>query len=86
MAHLLGVDTGGTFTDAVVWCDETERVLGSAKAPTSHHDLAVGIGAAMDAAMTAADRYSKKDPRTMELPVHIVKSGNESDDFLALFA
>ena len=55
MAHLLGVDTGGTFTDAVVWCDETERVLGSAKAPTSHHDLAVGIGAAIDAAMTAAD-------------------------------
>lgn len=55
MTHLLGVDTGGTFTDAVVWCDETERVLGSAKAPTTHDDLAVGIGAAIDAAMADAE-------------------------------
>lgn len=55
MAHLLGVDTGGTFTDAVVWCDTTERVLGTAKAPTTHHDLAVGIGAAIDGALTAAE-------------------------------
>ena len=38
------------------------------------------------AAMTAADRYSKLDPRTLELPVHIVKSGNESQRFQELFA
>jgi hypothetical protein len=29
-------------------------------------------------AMPAADRYLKKDPRTLELPVHIVKSGHET--------
>ena len=37
------------------------------------------------AAMKAADKYSKKDPRTLELPVHIVKSGNESTKFLDYF-
>lgn len=54
MTHLLGVDTGGTFTDAVVWCDVTERVLGKAKAPTTHDDLAAGIGSAVDGALTDA--------------------------------
>ena len=54
MTHLLGVDTGGTFTDAVVWCDETDHVLGTAKAPTTHDDLAHGIGAAIDGALNAA--------------------------------
>ncbi len=51
MTHLLGVDTGGTYTDAVVWCDDAERVLGSAKAPTTHDDLAHGIGQAIDGAL-----------------------------------
>lgn len=38
------------------------------------------------AAMTAADRYTKLDPRTLELPVHIIKSGNESQRFQEIFA
>ena len=38
------------------------------------------------AAIYAADRYSKKNPRTLELPVHICKSGYESDSFNSLFA
>jgi len=54
-------------------------------------EIFVWIGSGADrsekiAAMGAADRYSKLDPRTLELPVHIVKSGYESDTFLALFA
>jgi N-methylhydantoinase A/oxoprolinase/acetone carboxylase beta subunit len=46
MAILLGVDTGGTYTDAVLIRDETE-VIASAKALTTRHDLAIGIGAAV---------------------------------------
>nr|WP_309502503.1 hydantoinase/oxoprolinase family protein [uncultured Roseovarius sp.] len=46
MAILLGVDTGGTYTDAVLLRDETE-VIASAKALTTRHDLAIGIGAAV---------------------------------------
>ncbi len=54
MAIFLGVDTGGTYTDAVILDDATNRILGKAKALTSRHDLAVGIGQAVDAAIAAA--------------------------------
>lgn len=50
----LGVDTGGTFTDAVVYDDAAGTVLATAKAPTTHDDLAVGIEAALDRAIDAA--------------------------------
>ena len=53
MAVLLGVDTGGTYTDAVLIRDETE-VLASAKALTTRHDLAEGIGAAVRAVLDAS--------------------------------
>lgn len=46
MARLLGIDTGGTYTDAVLY-DETAGVLAKAKALTSKHDLALGVGEAM---------------------------------------
>ncbi|MBL4749547.1 MAG: hydantoinase/oxoprolinase family protein [Amylibacter sp.] len=53
MALLLGVDTGGTYTDAVLIEDE-KRVVASAKALTTRHDLAVGVGAAIDAVMATS--------------------------------
>ena len=45
---ILGVDTGGTYTDAVVYDEDRDLVLAKAKAPTTHDDLAVGIGAAIE--------------------------------------
>ena len=42
----VGLDTGGTYTDAVV-LDGGQRVIGSAKALTTHWDLSVGLGAAL---------------------------------------
>jgi len=54
MAIFLGVDTGGTYTDAVILDEGANRILGKAKALTSRHDLAVGIGQAVDAAIAAA--------------------------------
>jgi N-methylhydantoinase A/oxoprolinase/acetone carboxylase beta subunit len=54
MAYFLGVDTGGTYTDAVILDDAATLVLGKAKALTSRQDLAVGIGQAVDAAIAAA--------------------------------
>ena len=54
MAYLLGVDTGGTYTDAVVLDEGSDRVAGAAKALTSRPDLARGVGAAIDAALTDA--------------------------------
>lgn len=54
MGYFLGVDTGGTYTDAVILDEAATRVIGKAKALTSRHDLAVGIGQAVDAAIAAA--------------------------------
>jgi len=54
MAIFLGVDTGGTYTDAVILDEGANRILGKAKALTSRHDLAVGIGQAVDAAIAVA--------------------------------
>ena len=54
MAYFLGVDTGGTYTDAVILDEAANRILGKAKALTTRHDLAVGIGGAVDAALTAS--------------------------------
>jgi N-methylhydantoinase A/oxoprolinase/acetone carboxylase beta subunit len=54
MAFFLGVDTGGTYTDAVILDEAANLILGKAKALTSRHDLAVGIGQAVDAALAAS--------------------------------
>lgn len=39
----IGIDTGGTCTDAVVYNFEEKRILASAKASTTREDLSVGI-------------------------------------------
>ncbi len=50
MSLLLGIDTGGTYTDAVLF-DEDKGVLETAKSLTTRHDLSVGIGGAVSAAL-----------------------------------
>ena len=54
MAYFLGVDTGGTYTDAVIVDEAADRVIGSAKSLTTRNDLALGIGRAVDAALAGA--------------------------------
>ena len=54
MAVLLGVDTGGTYTDAVILDAAATAVLGKAKSLTTRADLSLGIGRAVDAALAAA--------------------------------
>ncbi len=49
MTIALGIDTGGTYTDAVLVDHATGRVLCAAKALTTRRDLSVGIGQAIDA-------------------------------------
>ena len=44
----IGIDTGGTYTDAVVYDFETGEVLAGAKSLTTREDLSVGIGGALD--------------------------------------
>jgi N-methylhydantoinase A/oxoprolinase/acetone carboxylase beta subunit len=47
MPWALGIDTGGTYTDAVVVDTDSGQVLASAKAPTTRHRLTVGIAEAL---------------------------------------
>ncbi|SOC84043.1 N-methylhydantoinase A/oxoprolinase/acetone carboxylase, beta subunit [Ensifer adhaerens] len=55
----LGIDTGGTYTDAVLFSD-TRGVIAKAKALTTRHDLAEGIAGAADAALAAAQIDSRE--------------------------
>jgi N-methylhydantoinase A/oxoprolinase/acetone carboxylase beta subunit len=46
--RLLGIDAGGTYTDAVLVNPQNEAVTHKAKALTTPYDLSVGIGNALD--------------------------------------
>ena len=39
----LGIDTGGTYTDAVLYDDSNGHVVRTAKSLTTHYDLSIGI-------------------------------------------
>jgi len=54
MSISLGLDTGGTYTDAVLFDTATNSVIAKAKALTTRHDLAVGIENAAQAVLKTA--------------------------------
>ncbi len=56
---LLGIDTGGTYTDAVLFC-ERSGVVAKAKALTTRHDLAEGIAGAVDAVLARASAPARR--------------------------
>ncbi len=47
--YIIGIDTGGTFTDAVVMEKTSGRIIATAKKPTTHHRLSDSTGAALAA-------------------------------------
>lgn len=48
MQYSLGIDAGGTYTDAVILRDSDSRILDASKAITTYPDLMVGIRNAID--------------------------------------
>jgi N-methylhydantoinase A/oxoprolinase/acetone carboxylase beta subunit len=52
---LLGIDTGGTYTDAALYDEATRTVVAKAKSPTTHHELSIGICGAIDAVLALAE-------------------------------
>jgi N-methylhydantoinase A/oxoprolinase/acetone carboxylase beta subunit len=58
MTIALGVDTGGTYTDAVVVDQDSGSVLSAAKALTTYYDLSVGIERAVVRALEAGSTSS----------------------------
>ncbi len=51
----LGVDTGGTFTDAVIIDLDDYSVIAKRKSPTTHYDLSIGLYNSVDAVLTASE-------------------------------
>ncbi len=56
MTIVLGIDTGGTYTDAVLINYENGKILSSAKSLTTHQDLCLGIHAAVTSVMNIRDK------------------------------
>ena len=51
--YLIGVDTGGTYTDAAVIDAASNGVVASAKALTTRGDLSIGVSQAIANALAA---------------------------------
>ena len=55
MADLvLGIDAGGTFTDALLYCKKQGSILAQAKTPTTHDDLSLCLAAALESVLGKA--------------------------------
>jgi N-methylhydantoinase A/oxoprolinase/acetone carboxylase beta subunit len=52
----IGIDTGGTYTDAVIVDAHTHEVIAAAKALTTRGSLEIGVSNALGAVMQAADK------------------------------
>lgn len=58
--YIIGIDTGGTFTDAVLLEQETGNIVASAKKPTTHQQLATGTSDALASLLTTAQVSAKQ--------------------------
>ena len=55
MTLVIGLDTGGTFTDAALLDTATGAVLGTGKSLTTRQDLSIGVGGAIDRVLETFD-------------------------------
>ena len=60
MTYILGLDTGGTFTDAALIESQTGKRIAKAKAPTTRADLSIGLGEAINAVLATLDKDARK--------------------------
>ena len=64
-SYLIGIDTGGTYTDAAIIDQGQHRILSSAKSLTTKGDLSIGVGSAMRAAL--ADTQNSVDLKLIKM-------------------
>ena len=55
MTLVIGLDTGGTFTDAALLDTRAGTVLGTGKSLTTRQDLSIGVGGAIDRVLETFD-------------------------------
>lgn len=64
----IGIDTGGTYTDAVIIDTADHSVVAAAKSITTRGDLSIGVIESLDKTLlAAADRVSCQDIRLVSL-------------------
>ncbi len=51
-SYCIGIDTGGTYTDAVLIDSKTLKVVHWAKEATTHHELGIGVGLALESLLS----------------------------------
>src|SRR4030095_14162788 len=83
MAVLLGIDTGWTYTDAVLF-DENQGVLHSAKALTTKYDLTVGIRQALEVVLPLTSLEIKLVSLSTTLATNAMVEGQRSPVCLLL--
>lgn len=60
MTYILGLDTGGTFTDAAIIDSQNGALIAKAKAPTTREDLSIGLGAAIHSVINPLSDEQRK--------------------------
>jgi N-methylhydantoinase A/oxoprolinase/acetone carboxylase beta subunit len=61
----LGIDTGGTYTDAVIVDSQSGEIFSTAKSLTTRHDLSIGVARAVEAALN--DRQQPIAPEAIHM-------------------
>ena len=73
--YLVGIDTGGTYTDAAVLTAHDHRIVATAKALTTRGDLAVGVGEALGKALGS---IADKVLHATTTPLVLIRAQNTS--------
>ena len=60
MRYILGLDTGGTFTDAAIINADSGALMAKAKSPTTRHDLSIGLGHAINQVVDSLPEDERK--------------------------
>ena len=66
MSLILGLDTGGTYTDAVIINKNSNKVIASSKSLTTYQNLVLGLNNSVSKVL---DRLPKKDKNNIDLVV-----------------
>ena len=59
--YLIGIDTGGTYTDAAIVDAQHHQIIASAKALTSKGDLSIGVDKALEKVLSRAGDAVQRD-------------------------
>ena len=77
MSLIIGLDTGGTYTDGVLF-DPEQGVLAKAKALTTKHDLSIGLGEALRRVAAGVSGRIERVCISTTLATNSVVEGHES--------